>query len=34
MLHLAKFRRGARAPENVYNSVPAEKTNKHHAKFG
>jgi len=34
ILHLAKFRHGARAPENVYYSVPAQETAKHRAKLG
>jgi len=33
ILHVAKFRYGARAPENVY-SVPAQETAKHRVKFG
>jgi len=33
ILHLAKFRQRARAPENVHN-VPAQETAKHSAKFG
>jgi len=33
-LHVAKFRYGARAPENVICSVPAQETAKHRAKFG
>jgi len=33
ILHVAKFRQGARAPENVY-IVPAQKTSKDRAKFG
>jgi len=33
MLHLVKFRNGARAPENVHN-VEAQETVKHCAKFG
>jgi len=32
-LHLAKFRQGARAPENVYIVYPAQKTTKQCAKF-
>ena len=34
-MHLAKFRDGARGHENVYtDSVPAQETAKHRAKFG
>jgi len=36
MLHLPKFRYGARTPKGPHHvyGVPAQKTAKHHAKFG
>ena len=34
ILHRAKFRHGARAPEKCIYSVPAQETAKHRAKFG
>jgi len=34
ILHLTKFRYGATAVINVFSSLPAQETAKHHAKFG